>query len=32
MTRRLDGWDEADRRAFAAYLERYNASDGTVSP
>jgi DNA-binding MarR family transcriptional regulator len=32
LTRRLDGWDEADRRAFAAYLERYNASDGTVSP
>jgi DNA-binding MarR family transcriptional regulator len=32
LTRRLEGWDAADLGAFAGYLERYNASDGTVSP
>ncbi|MCW2611764.1 MAG: hypothetical protein JWM15_3010, partial [Cryptosporangiaceae bacterium] len=32
LARRLAGWDEADLRAFAGYLERYNATDGTVSP
>jgi DNA-binding MarR family transcriptional regulator len=30
LARRLDGWDGADLRAFAGYLERYNAADGTA--
>jgi DNA-binding MarR family transcriptional regulator len=32
LERRLAGWGAADVGAFAASLERYNASDGTASP